>query len=32
MAHFYEQIARDFDGDQKQVSALMEFLSKGKAS
>ena len=32
VAHFYEGIAADFDGDQKQVSALMDFLSKGKAS
>jgi 3-hydroxyisobutyrate dehydrogenase-like beta-hydroxyacid dehydrogenase len=30
-AHFYEEIARDFEGDQKQVSALMAFLDKGKA-
>ena len=30
-AHFYEQIARDFDGDRKEVAALMAFLSKGKA-
>ena len=29
-AHFYEQIARDFEGDQKDVSALMAFLSKDK--
>jgi 3-hydroxyisobutyrate dehydrogenase-like beta-hydroxyacid dehydrogenase len=30
-AHFYEQIARDVDGDQRQVDALMAFLNKGKA-
>ncbi|MGH6769827.1 MAG: DUF1932 domain-containing protein [Xanthobacteraceae bacterium] len=29
-AHFYEQIAKDFDGDQKQVSQLRDFLAKGK--
>jgi L-threonate 2-dehydrogenase len=28
-AHFYEQIARDFEGDQKEVSALQEVLKKG---
>jgi 3-hydroxyisobutyrate dehydrogenase-like beta-hydroxyacid dehydrogenase len=28
-AHFYEQIARDFDGDKKDVEALMAFLNKG---
>jgi 3-hydroxyisobutyrate dehydrogenase-like beta-hydroxyacid dehydrogenase len=27
-AHFYEQIARDFDGDRKQVAALEAFLNK----
>src|SRR5437868_9765076 len=27
-AHFYEQIAADFDGDKAQVNALMAFLSK----
>ena len=27
-AHFYEQIARDFDGDKKDVDALMAFLNK----
>ena len=27
-AHFYEQIARDFDGEQKQVAALQAFLEK----
>jgi putative dehydrogenase len=27
-AHFYEQIAADFDGDKAQVTALMAFLSK----
>jgi len=28
-AHFYEQIAADFDGDKEQVAALEAFLSKG---
>jgi L-threonate 2-dehydrogenase len=28
-AHFYEQVARDFDGDKQQVSALEAFLNKG---
>jgi putative dehydrogenase len=28
-AHFYEQIARDFESDKKEVSALEAFLSKG---
>ena len=28
-AHFYEQVARDFDGDKKQVAALLAFLNKG---
>ena len=27
-AHFYEQIARDFDGDKKEVDALLAFLKK----
>jgi 3-hydroxyisobutyrate dehydrogenase-like beta-hydroxyacid dehydrogenase len=27
-AHFYEQIARDFEGDRKQVAALEAFLNK----
>jgi 3-hydroxyisobutyrate dehydrogenase-like beta-hydroxyacid dehydrogenase len=27
-AHFYEQIAADFDGDKAQVNALMAFLNK----
>jgi L-threonate 2-dehydrogenase len=27
-AHFYEQIARDFDSDKKEVNALLAFLSK----
>ncbi len=27
-AHFYEQIARDFEGDKAQISALMAFLNK----
>ena len=31
-AHFYEQIARDFDGDKKDVAALLAFLNKGDAS
>jgi L-threonate 2-dehydrogenase len=31
-AHFYEQIARDFESDKKQVAALEAFLSKGPAS
>jgi len=30
-AHFYEQVAKDFDGDQAQVKALEAFLSKGAA-
>jgi L-threonate 2-dehydrogenase len=28
-AHFYEQIARDFEGEKAQVSALEAFLNKG---
>src|SRR5262245_17058395 len=28
-AHFYEQIARDFEGDKQQVAALEAFLNKG---
>src|SRR4029453_10742276 len=28
-AHFYEQSARDFESDKKEVSALEAFLSKG---
>ena len=28
-AHFYEQIAKDFDGDKKNVDALMAFINKG---
>ena len=28
-AHFYEQIARDFDGDKKDVAALQAFIEKG---
>ena len=28
-AHFYEQVARDFDGDKKDVAALMAFINKG---
>jgi L-threonate 2-dehydrogenase len=31
-AHFYEQIAADFEGDKQQVAALEAFLSKGAAS
>jgi len=27
-AHFYEQVARDFAGDKKEVNALLAFLSK----
>ena len=27
-AHFYEQIAADFDGDKAHVTALMEFLNQ----
>jgi 3-hydroxyisobutyrate dehydrogenase-like beta-hydroxyacid dehydrogenase len=27
-AHFYEQVARDFDGDKKEVDALLAFLAK----
>jgi 3-hydroxyisobutyrate dehydrogenase-like beta-hydroxyacid dehydrogenase len=27
-AHFYEQVAKDFDGDQAQVNALAAFLNK----
>ena len=30
-AHFYEQIARDFAADKRQVSALANFLRKGDA-
>jgi 3-hydroxyisobutyrate dehydrogenase-like beta-hydroxyacid dehydrogenase len=30
-AHFYEQIAEDFDGDKKDVQALTKFLGKGAA-
>jgi L-threonate 2-dehydrogenase len=29
-AHFYEQMARDFEGDRKDVAALMAFLDKDK--
>ncbi len=29
-AHFYEQVARDFAGDKKEVDALLAFLSKDK--
>jgi putative dehydrogenase len=31
-AHFYEQIARDFEDERKEVSALEAFLAKGAAS
>jgi 3-hydroxyisobutyrate dehydrogenase-like beta-hydroxyacid dehydrogenase len=31
-AHFYEQVARDFEGDKTEVSALEAFLSKGPAN
>jgi L-threonate 2-dehydrogenase len=31
-AHFYEQIARDFEGDKTDVAALQAFLDKGGAS
>jgi 3-hydroxyisobutyrate dehydrogenase-like beta-hydroxyacid dehydrogenase len=31
-AHFYEQIARDFEGDKDQVSALEAFLSKAASA
>src|SRR5262245_21368804 len=30
-AHFYEQIARDFEGDKAEVNALMAFLNKDKS-
>jgi len=30
-AHFYERIAEDFDGGQKDVKALAEFLNKGQS-
>ena len=29
-AHFYEQVARDFEGDKKEVDSLMAFLNKDK--
>jgi hypothetical protein len=29
-AHFYEQIAGDFETDKKNVNTLQAFLSKGK--
>ncbi|MPZ41239.1 MAG: DUF1932 domain-containing protein [Rhizobiales bacterium] len=29
-AHFYEQVARDFEGDKKEVNALLAFLQKDK--
>jgi 3-hydroxyisobutyrate dehydrogenase-like beta-hydroxyacid dehydrogenase len=29
-AHFYEQIARDFEGEKKEVTALLAFLTKDK--
>ena len=31
VAHFYERIAEDFDGDKKDVTALTEFLGKNPA-
>jgi L-threonate 2-dehydrogenase len=31
-AHFYEQIARDFEGDKKEVNAIEAFLDKGSAA
>jgi L-threonate 2-dehydrogenase len=31
-AHFYEHIAEDFDGDKKDVAALMDFLGKSSTS
>jgi len=31
-AHFYEQIARDFEGDKEAMAALQAFLSKGAKS
>jgi 3-hydroxyisobutyrate dehydrogenase-like beta-hydroxyacid dehydrogenase len=31
-AHFYEQVARDFEGDKTEVSALEAFLNKGPAN
>ena len=31
-AHFYERIAEDFDGDKKDVTALVEFLGKNPPS
>jgi len=31
-AHFYEHIAEDFDGDKKDVAALMDFLGKGQTN
>jgi len=31
-AHFYEQIAQDFDGEKTQVSVLEAFMSKGASS
>jgi 3-hydroxyisobutyrate dehydrogenase-like beta-hydroxyacid dehydrogenase len=31
-AHFYEQIAQDFEGEKTQVSALEAFMSKGASS
>jgi putative dehydrogenase len=31
-AHFYERIAEDFDGDKRDVAALIEFLGKNPAS
>jgi 3-hydroxyisobutyrate dehydrogenase-like beta-hydroxyacid dehydrogenase len=31
-AHFYEQVARDFEGDKTEVSAIEAFLNKGPAN
>jgi hypothetical protein len=31
-AHFYEQVAQDFAGGKADVTALMDFLNKGKAA
>ena len=31
-AHFYEQIARDFESEKKQVAALDAFLNKSAAA
>jgi hypothetical protein len=31
-AHFYERMAKDFSGDEKDVAALKAFLSKGASN